>query len=105
MLRIMLVCACVAPVVGSFAGCGSGTGEVNTKEVAVEETPAKKMLSDVAESGQLGSDAMAIRDALETMKETDSAKAGELLKDLDALEGLSDAAKIKAKAKKMADKL
>jgi hypothetical protein len=68
-------------------------------------TPAKAMLTDVATSGELGSGAASIREALEALKKTDAAKGEELLKDLDDLEKTSNPAQIKAKAKAMADKL
>lgn len=86
-----------------LAGCG------NTVEsepvVAAPSPPAKAMLMDVANSGELGSGASLIRDSLTELQKTDSATADPLLKELDELEGLEDAAKIKAKAKAMADKL
>jgi hypothetical protein len=57
------------------------------------------MLEAVAQSGELGSGAETIREALTTQGAT------ELLKDLDELEKLSNPSQIKAKAKAMAEKL
>ncbi len=88
-----------------LAGCG---GVANIPEEAVTPpatTPAKALLTDVAASGELGSGASMIREALEAMKATDAAKAEPMLKELTELESLSDPAKIKAKAKAMAAKL
>lgn len=88
----------------AIVGCGSA----NIPDTAVTPPPAppvKAMLDDVAKSGELGSGASLIREALEAMKATDAAKAEELLKEMTALEGLSDPAKIKAKAKAMSAKL
>ena len=92
-------------LMAAVIGCG---GAANIPEESVTPpapSPVKAMLSDVASSGELGSGASMIRDGLEAMKATDSAKAEALLKELTELEGLGDAAKIKAKAKEMADKL
>ncbi len=85
-----------------------GCGAANIPETPVTPPaapPVKAMLDDVAKSGELGSGASLIRDALEAMKATDAAKAEELLKEYAVLEGLSDPSKIKAKAKAMSDKL
>ena len=87
-----------------IAGCGPG--QLPSETVTPVAPPAAKaQLTDVANSGELGSAASAIRESLEAMKATDSAKADELLNDLTALEGLTDPNQIKAKAKAMADKL
>ncbi len=60
---------------------------------------------DVANSGELGSTASALRENLEAMKATDSVKADALLTELTELEGLSDPDEIKAKASAMAEQL
>ena len=85
----------------------SGCGNAVAPEAVTPPPPpaAKALLSDVANSGELGSGASTIRDALATLQATDAAKADPLLKEMDELETLSDPAKIKAKAKAMADKL
>lgn len=87
----------------SLLGCGGGVS--STSVTPPPPPPAKAMLDEVATSGQLGSGASMIRDSLESLKASDAAKAEALLKELDELETMSDAAKIKAKAKAMADKL
>ncbi|MFN9717499.1 MAG: hypothetical protein ACK58L_02330 [Planctomycetota bacterium] len=100
MLRNLLMSLSLTAIVG----CGAA----NIPETAVTPPaapPVKAMLDDVAKSGELGSGASLIREALEAMKATDAAKADELLKEMTALEGLNDPAKIKAKAKAMSDKL
>lgn len=86
----------------SLVGCG---GVESTAVTPPPPPQAKALLSDVANSGELGSGASMIRDSLESLKATDAAKAEELLKELDELEKMSDAAKIKAKAKAMSEKL
>jgi hypothetical protein len=84
-------------------GCGPTDTVVEVEEVVV---PAKAMLEDVAETGELGSASMEIRDALEGMKvEGDAAKADALLKELDELDALSDPNQIKKKASSMAGQL
>lgn len=95
-IALILIC-------GLSAGCG--TGAVSEAVTPPPTPPAKALLGDVAASGELGSGAASIRDALTELKATDSAKADELLTELDQLETLSDPAKIKARAKAMADKL
>lgn len=102
-LHKFLLASCFGLTLALLAGCGN-----DVESVPVEAPPppaAKALLTDVANSGELGSGASLIRDSLEQLKTTDPAKAEPLLKELDELEGMSDPAKIKAKAKSMADKL
>jgi uncharacterized protein YmfQ (DUF2313 family) len=66
---------------------------------------AKSALESIAASGELGSAVQELQMQLEAMKETDPAKAEELLSDYNELVGLSDAEAVKAKAKEMAEKL
>ena len=80
-------------------GCG-GTVEDNPQVVDEVQTPAKAMLEEVAESGELGSAAMEIREALQTHP-----KSEEMLAELTKIEGLSRPADVKKKAKALADKL
>lgn len=88
-----------------LVGCG-GSPSVTTEAVTPPPPPAAKaLLTDVAGSGELGSGAETIRQALEELKATDAAKAEGLLKELGEMEVMSDPNKIKAKAKAMADKL
>jgi hypothetical protein len=97
--------ACTALLLTSLfsAGCG---GSLPTQEVTPPAPPAAKaQLMEVANSGELGSAASAIRESLEAMKTTDSANAELLLNEMTELEGLTDPNKIKAKAKAMADRL
>lgn len=77
---------------------GCGPSETTTR---VEETPAQDQiemgLKAVADTGMIDSGVELVREKLEEMKQTDAAKAEELLKDLDELQKLSgDAAKKKA---------
>ena len=99
-LRMALLLA----VVVAFVGCQGGSEAV--KVDAPQSSPgvenAKAALNDIAESGELGSAAMTVRENLEASEE---GKA--LLPELDALEAMTDPAQIeaKAKAKEIADRL
>lgn len=86
-----------------LAGCGN---KPESEPVQAPPPPAAKaILNEVATSGELGSTAATIRESLTEVQKTDAAKGDALLKELDELEKMSDPAKIKAKAKSMADKL
>lgn len=96
--RILLMVSAIGLV-----GCGQSVESVPVTPVA--PPTAKALLTDVANTGELGSIASSIRDALTELQKTDAAKADELIKELDVLETLDDPAKIKAKASAMAAKL
>jgi hypothetical protein len=88
-----------------LTGC-PGDPAVTSQSVTPAAPPAvKQMLEGVAQSGELGSGAQSIREELEKLKASDASKAEGLLKDLDALEKLTDPNQIKSSAKAMADKL
>jgi len=99
LLALCLLCC------GLACGCGNGTVDVESESVDPSGVSAKKMLEDIAESGQLSSDVMSIQEELEKLKSTDEAKGQALLDDLTALQALSSPQQIKQKAKEMADKL
>jgi Arc/MetJ-type ribon-helix-helix transcriptional regulator len=102
MMREFRKTAGIAVVALALVGCGG------VKSVPVSPpppSPVKTMLEDVAKTGELGSGAEAIRTGLTEMKSSNAAVADELLKELDQLEKLQDPAKLKAKAKAMADKI
>jgi len=65
----------------------------------------KTTLEQLAETGQVGSEAAMMMQALEKMKATDAAKAEALLKDADQLMSLPGPEAVKAKAKEMLAKL
>jgi hypothetical protein len=88
----------------ALVGC-SGTVSDTEVEVTPQEPPAKAMLEGIAESGVVGSGAMQIREALETMKAEGHPKADELLADLNELETTTNPAQVKSKASAMAAKL
>ncbi len=87
-------------VVVAIVGCQADEGEKVTAPTTSAAEDAKTALNEVAETGQMGSGMMAVRESLEASEE---GKA--LLPELDALEALTDEAAIKAKAKEIADKL
>lgn len=99
-LRIVVLLSIVA-----LFGCQSESVSVEQPEALPAAENAKVLLEGVAETGQLGSGAMSLRESLEELKQADAAKADPLLADLDELESLTDPAAIKAKAREMADKL
>lgn len=88
-------------------GCGGGSNVPPPQSVTPPAAPpaAKQMLLNVAESGELGSGEMSIREDLTKLKATDAAKADSLLQDLDQLKAATDPEQIKSMAKAMADKL
>jgi hypothetical protein len=95
-----VLAACVV-----LAGC-SGTVSDEKVDVEQQETPVKKMLEDVAKSGELGSSAMEIREGLEALKADGNSKAAGLLSDLDDLEAMGKrTSAVKKKAAEMAAKL
>lgn len=91
----------------AFGSLGCGGSDL-PKPVSVTPTasPAlKAMFEDLAQSGELGSGGEQIREELEKLKATDSAKGTELLADFEKLEKLADPEAVKAAAKKLAEKL
>lgn len=97
--RFLAVC-----LLAGLAGCSATVTDTKV-EVPPQEPPAKAMLQGIAESGVVGSGAMQIREALQTMKAEGDPKADELLADLDDLEKTSNPAQVKKKASDMAAKL
>jgi hypothetical protein len=81
-------------------GCQSESESVTPPSAPPAAENAKAMLDEMAQTGEMGSGMMELRESLEGF---DEGKA--LLPDLDALEGMTDPEKIKAKAKEMASKL
>ena len=66
----------------------------------------RSALEHVAQTGEIDSGLVIVREKLEAMKETDAAKAGELLQDLSQLEKMTtQPAQAKAKAQEMLKKL
>lgn len=96
LLRVLALLSVVAIV-----GCGRGR-EPAPEVTPLEELPAaqsaKAILTEISESGQVGSGAMELRENLEELNQG-------LVADLDALEAMSDPEKIKAKASEMLGKV
>lgn len=83
-----------------------GCGREETQTVAPPQSQIKPTLESVAQTGTIDSGLITVREELEAMKATDSAKAETLLKDLDELERMaSNPAGAKAKAQEMLGKL
>ncbi|GAB5440819.1 MAG: hypothetical protein Fues2KO_11680 [Fuerstiella sp.] len=98
--RVAIFCSLALSV-----GCGATTGDT-VVEVEPVDTQAKQILQDIAESGQLGSSVMELREELEKMKGgPEAAKAKELLTDLEELEKVKNPKDVKKKAAAMAEKL
>jgi hypothetical protein len=92
-------------------GCGGGTtpADPSKSSEAAQALNGKDQIRErlkmIADSGSGGSAVSGMRAGLDQLKATDAALAADLLKDVDALEKLQDAAKIKALATKMIEKL
>jgi len=89
--------------------CGCSGGQAGPKSVRV--TPpspaenAKATLKEFAETGQVGSGLMLVRENFEAIKKTDAAKGDALLKELDELGKAKNPDEVKAKAKALMEKL
>jgi len=95
-LRILMLLVVVVVI-----GCqGSESERVQAPAALPPADNAKAILQTAAESGELGSAAMELRENLEQLDNSE-----ELLADLDALEAMTDPNEIKAKAQELLDKL
>ena len=87
-----------------LVGCGQSSTPV--EQVAVPTADIlKSSLRNPAETGQLGSELITIEESIAKMQTENTANAGALAKDLEALKAADTPAKIKAKAKEMQAKL
>ena len=91
--------ACVLTLLFVVCLVGCGPSETTKKVTPPDaQTNIKSALQNVVDTGQIDSGLMLVEEGLVEMKATDAAKAEELQKDLEELQGLSgDAAKTKAK--------
>ena len=88
-------------IVGVFAiiGCKANEDvEVKPVEPASATANAKMALDEIAETGEVGSGMMLLREAVEEIDKS-------MLTELDAMEKLKDPEQIKAKAKALSAKL
>ena len=98
----------ILPVLIALAGVGCSS---QPAPVAVQQTTtpaadkAKAVLQDVANSGELGSGLEELKMALEELKQSDAAKAEELLQDLQKLESSGGGDAAKSQAEQMLGKL
>ena len=101
-LRFLLLTIIFGSVT-TIIGCGDG--HAPSRSVEPPPPSAKATLQEIAASGNLSAKKVQLKEELEGMGESEPEKAEELLADYEQLTSLSGAAKIKAKAKEMADKL
>lgn len=99
----MLRFAWLVLLVGVVVGCGGRERGVPV-EPPSPKLLAKSILEETAAEGQMTS-VETLQEMLEAMKESDPAKADELLADYEELATLTQPAKITAKAREMAGKL
>ncbi len=81
-------------------GCASESVTVDTPPTS-EATVIKDALAGVAETGELGSGMMMVRDGLEKMESTDPEKAEKVSQAVEELKALSTPAERKAKAEEI----
>ena len=83
-------------------GCNSGPPP---QTVTPAPTPAKKILEEVATTGQITSGIMEVDSAVNDLRAKDATKADKLMKELEALRSAKSPDEVKAKAKAIADQL
>ena len=103
LLRTCSQTALLVTVLSVF-GCGPSSTPVD-----VPNPPAnaaiKQNLQNAVDSGQMGSEQMAIDNEIDKLATTDPTKAEELKKQFAEVKAASSPAQVKAKAKEMMDKL
>ena len=92
---VLLLLLCIA------VGCGSGGPATDVSPMST----AREMLEEIAKSGVIGGHTAEIEAEFAKMKNTDGAKATQLLKQFNQLKGMKDADKIKAAAGNIAAQL
>ncbi len=102
-----LACLLCMVLAAGFVGCNSGA---DNDEVIVNKdynpiTELKSGLEGIEKSGRIGSGFGSLKGAIIDLRKKDAAKADALEKELNELAGLSDPAKVKAKAKEIIGKL
>jgi len=91
---------------GLFVGCSGRSAPIPvTPPQQTSAAAAKAALKEIADSGQVGSQLMTVRENVEKLKGSDPAKADALLKEVDELGAARTPDAVKAKAKAMMDKL
>lgn len=98
----------IAVLVLAFAqitGCSSATPSKSVQPPSAQEE-IRGALQHVAQTGEVDSSLMVVREKLEELKKTDAAKAESLLQDLNQLEKMvGQPQQAKAKAQEMLNKL
>ena len=94
----LLACVCVV------LGCSPGSEPVAPPAGGIKDQ-IKANLANPSETGQIGSETMAIEMDIKKLEAEDPALATTLTKDLEELKKASSPAAVKAKAKAMAAKL
>jgi len=90
-------------VIALVIGCGDGTTEVPVTETSHTDS-IRRNLQSVADTGQKGSEMVAIEQDLQALAETDPEKASELSTEFEKLKGASGT-QAKTQAQKMIDML
>lgn len=103
------LCGRIAPAIFvlSVVGCGGSSQEqdISGTVVTTHTQNVRSWLEGVAQSGQLDSGAMLMKDEIAQLKGEGVEKADELQKDLDELLNMKNPAQIRSKASAMAAKL
>lgn len=99
----MFVRAAILFVVALVIGCGDGTTEVPVTETSNTDS-IRRNLQSIADTGQKGSEMVAIEQDIQSLTETDPEKAAELSTEFEKLKAASGT-QAKTQAQKMIDSL
>ena len=90
-------------VIALIVGCGDGTTEVPVTETSRTDS-IRRNLQSIADTGQKGSEMVAIEQDIRSLAETDPEKSAELSTEFEKLKGASGT-QAKSQAQKMIDML
>ena len=103
--RSFLATALAAAGTGLVAGCSQSGRQPVKVEVPPPTQQLRALLEAYAKSGELDSGVIAIREQIEALRKTDSAKADALDREIAKLESAKGAAAVKKQAEAMLGKL
>lgn len=94
-------------LLGAFllVGCGPVGDSATTVTPPASTDNIRAVLTDLSKTGEMNSGVMMLESNIETLRQTDAAKADALKKGYDELKALNDPNQIKAKAQEMLGKL